>query len=120
LLSVGYETHRRGDGQRMAYKLKRGDSILQPNLEEPECYITGAKGLSLNLHHIYGGVANRPISDANGFWVYLCYPLHINCHADLSKDSLNVMLKQRCQRKYEETHTREEFIKLIGQNFLED
>lgn len=30
----------------------------------------------------------------------------------------DVYVKKECQRKYEETHTREEFIKLIGRNYL--
>ena len=40
------------------------------------------------------------------------YGVHFNSELDLH-------LKQECQRKFEETHTREEFIALIGQNFLE-
>ncbi|WP_418205773.1 hypothetical protein [Anaerotignum faecicola] len=29
-------------------------------------------------------------------------------------------LKQDCQRKFEETHTREEFMAIIGRNYLSD
>lgn len=32
---------------------------------------------------------------------------------------LDIKLKQDCQRKYEETHSREEFIELIGKNYLD-
>ena len=38
-------------------------------------------------------------------------------HGKFGRD-LDIKLKQDAQRKYEETHTREEFIKLIGKNYL--
>ena len=31
---------------------------------------------------------------------------------------LDLFLKQTCQKKYEETHTRDDFIKLIGRNYI--
>ena len=33
---------------------------------------------------------------------------------------LDLMLKRHCQMAYEKTHSREEFIKLIGRNYLEE
>jgi hypothetical protein len=33
--------------------------------------------------------------------------------------ALDMKLKQDCQRKYEETHSREEFMRLIGKNYLD-
>ena len=91
-------------------------SILQ---SEKVCYITGSP-LRLHKHHIFMG-PNRKISEEYGCWVYLRedwhnmsnYGVHFNSELDL-------FLKQECQRKFEETHTREEFIALIGRNFLED
>lgn len=79
--------------------------------------MTGAVD-GLHKHHIYGG-PNRRISEANGFWVYLRadwhnmsdYGVHFNRELDLD-------LKQKCQRKYEENHSRAEFIALIGRNYL--
>jgi hypothetical protein len=32
---------------------------------------------------------------------------------------LDLMLKQHCQMEYEKTHSREDFIKLIGRNYLD-
>lgn len=89
-------------------------SILQ---DEKVCYITGSP-LNLHEHHIYGG-PNRKISEKNGFKVWLRadwhnmsdYGVHFNSELDLH-------LKRECQRKYEETHGREEFIALIGQSFI--
>ena len=92
-------------------------SILQ---DEKVCYITGQTE-NLHEHHIYGGVANRKISEANGFKVYLVGYLHnqsdIGVHGKDGKD-LDLWLKKRCQQKFEETHTRAEFMKLIGKNYI--
>ena len=41
------------------------------------------------------------------------YGVHFNKKLDLK-------LKQDCQRKFEETHSREEFLEIIGRNYLGD
>lgn len=90
-------------------------SIMQT---EKECYITGSTS-NLHLHHIYPGLGFRKASDKHGFTVWLRadwhnmadYGVHFNKELDLR-------LKQECQRKFEETHTREEFMKIIGKNYL--
>ena len=91
-------------------------SILQ---SEKKCFITGSTE-NLHRHHIYFG-ANRRISEENGFYVWLIPEYHnmsdYGVHFDKAFD---LRLKQECQRKYEETHSREEFIALIGRNYLED
>lgn len=93
-------------------------SILQ---DEKKCYITGQTN-NLHLHHIYRGV-NRKISDKNGFVVYLAGWLHNQSdegvHGKNGKE-LDLMLKRHCQMKFEETHSREEFMQLIGRNYLDD
>lgn len=91
------------------------DSILQ---SVRECYITGATD-GLHRHHIYFGNPLRKISEDNGFWVWLRwdwhngadYGVHFNRAFDLD-------LKRACQEKYEETHSREEFRRLIGRSYL--
>jgi len=32
----------------------------------------------------------------------------------------NLKLKQKCQRKYEKLHSHDEFMAIIGKNYLED
>lgn len=83
---------------------------------DKKCFLCGSP--YVHKHHIYGG-GNRKISEENGFWVYLCpahhnmsdYGVHFNRQLDLQ-------LKQLCQKEYEETHSREDFIKLIGKSYL--
>lgn len=74
----------------------------------------------LDEHHIFGG-PNRIHSEETGLKVYLCPEHHTmgkiavhNC-----KYTMDLMHKIG-QRKYEETHTRQEFTKLFGKNYLED
>lgn len=82
-----------------------------------ECYLTHCTE-NLHKHHIFGG-ANRPISEKMGFYVYLRDDLHNLSNYGVHNDyDLNLRLKQDCQRKFEKTHTRQEFMSLIGKNYL--
>jgi hypothetical protein len=72
----------------------------------------------LHKHHIFGG-ANRKLSEQYGLWVWLRgdwhnlsdYGVHFNKEFDTE-------LKQIAQRKFEETHTRQEFMSIFGKNYL--
>lgn len=95
-------------------------SIMQNN---KSCYICGFNGYT-EEHHIYFGSSNRKISEQNGFKVHLCYEHHrgdLGVHGKYG-NSLNIRLKQECERKYiyQLGHTKEEFIKLIGKNYLDN
>lgn len=89
-------------------------SILQNN---KECFVTGRTG-GLHKHHIYGA-SNRMISEDNGFWVWLTPEYHnmSDKGVHFNRD-FDLHLKELCQREYEKTHTREEFMRLIGRNYL--
>ena len=89
-------------------------SILQ---HEKECFVTHAK-YGLHKHHIYGG-PNRRISEENGFYIYLIPKLHnmSNEGIHFNKD-FDLYVKKLCQAEYEKTHTRAEFMALIGRNYL--
>ncbi|MBP3619108.1 MAG: hypothetical protein J6J24_00435 [Clostridia bacterium] len=90
-------------------------SILQ---KRKECYITHST-VGLHKHHIFGG-ANRNISEKNGFWVWLRYDLHNLSNDGVHNDyQFNLQLKQKCQKEFEKTRSRQEFMKLIGRNYLD-
>lgn len=95
-----------------------GKSILQ---DEKVCYITGYAGSGLHKHHIYFGDGQRDISDEMGFWVYIRNDWHESEYGVHGRDGhqLDLRLKRECQRKYEETHSRKEFMSLIGRNYLD-
>ena len=94
-------------------KLERNRfSILTNDLEH--CYICTERGIKnifkQDLHEVYGG-SNRKRSIENGLVVPLCR----KCHED--KETLEY-LKRIVQLKYEKTHSREDFIKIIGKSYL--
>lgn len=71
-------------------------------------------------HHVYGGPL-RPISEAEGFKVYLCLPHHIDGPEAVHNNQENRRFLQReCQEVYERTHTRQQFMSLTGRNYLEE
>lgn len=86
-------------------------SILTENLEQ--CFI--CKSPYVEIHEVFGG-RNRKISMQNGFCVPLCHNHHQQATLDNEK---SLFLKRKMQAKFEETHTREEFMRLIGKNYLE-
>ena len=75
----------------------------------------------VTISHIYAG-SRRKISEREGFWCYLAGWLHNQSnHGVHGKDGheLDLMLKQHCQMAYEKNHSREEFMALIGKNYLD-
>lgn len=92
-------------------------SILQ---DTKQCFITQAT-TNLHKHHIYYGVGLRQISEDNGFWVYLRGDFHnqSNQGVHCGNKTLDLHLKETCQCKYEETHSRDDFMRLIGRNYLD-
>ena len=93
-------------------KLERNRySILTDNLDE--CVICGSP--YVEMHEVYGG-KNRRVSKQNGF----CVPLCRRHHDDVTNcEEKSLFLKRKMQKKFEEANSREEFIKLIGKNYLE-
>lgn len=92
-------------------------SILQ---DRRECYITHTTA-NLHKHHIFFGGANRKTSEKQGFWVWLRFDFHNGASYGVhGKDGheLDLKLKRECQYKFEQTHSRNEFIKLIGRSYL--
>lgn len=65
----------------------------------------------LDPHEVYGG-SNRKRSIKNGFIKLLCRKCHSN-------EKILLQLKIDVQKEFEKTHSREEFIKLIGKNYLD-
>ena len=93
--------------------------LVNSILPSDGCYICGNP--DTEVHHIFFGRKNRQISDENGFTCKLCYVHHrgfFGVHGT-NGHRLDLFLKKECQRKYEETHTRKEFMRLIGRNYLD-
>lgn len=78
--------------------------------KEGYCEFCGRYSNRLDPHEVYGG-ANRKRSIKKKFVALLCRKCHDN------EEILNI-LKVKYQKEYEITHTREEFIKLIGKSYI--
>lgn len=97
---------------------RRGSRVVYPSGQDvPRCFLCGRSGM-VDLHHIYHG-SNRNTSDELGFWVYLCHDEHMALHDHREPfEALDMDLKRMCQREFERTHTRLEFMRLIGRSYL--
>ena len=89
-------------------------SIVQ---DFPGCYLCGRQ-TGLEKHHIFAGVANRKISERIGAWVMLCPQCHRGTDGAQYNALVNKRLKMDAQTAYERTHSREEWMRLIGKNYL--
>lgn len=81
-------------------------------IKEGLCEFCGKYSKRLDPHEIYGG-SNRKRSIEHKFLKLLCR----KCHDD--KDVIK-QLKIEAQKEYEKTHTRQEFINLIGKSCIKE
>lgn len=81
------------------------------------CYVCGCPKEC--IHEVYEG-KNRQNSIKHGFCIGLC-----NKHHNMSDYSVHfnrqlaLKIKKEMQMKYEETHSREDFMCIIGRNYLD-
>lgn len=111
---------------RYQYKPKRMRptvSVIQP--DKSYCFLCGSRtghGLdALEEHHCMEGHGKRAMSEKYGLKVYLCGS---TCHRE-GPDSahknkeIKDMLHRLAQQKFEESHSREEFVAVFGKNYLD-
>ena len=91
-----------------------GKSIMQ---KDRACYFCGRLD-GLEKHHVFGGVANRPISEKYGLTVYLCHEHHTGTDGAQYDKEKNLLLKQDAQRAFEMLYSRYLWMELIGKNYL--
>lgn len=106
----------------MADTMRKGShnfSVLQG--KSKRCYFTDAETGALEKHHIYFGSGLRQISDKHGFWVWLKPEWHRGTQGVHGRDGhkIDLTLKRDCQRRFEQTHSREEFMAIVGRNYLD-
>lgn len=94
-------------------------SIIQK--QNNHCFVCQTdRGQVLEEHHIFFG-PSRKLSEKYGLKVPLCIEHHRGTNGVHGKNGkqLNEKLKKIAQRKFEETHTREEFMRIFGKNYLD-
>lgn len=74
------------------------------------CEVCGNYSKRLDPHEIYGG-SNRKRSIQHKFVKLICPKCHSN-------EAIINQLRINTQKEYEETHTRQEFIDLIGKSYI--
>ena len=85
---------------------------------ERKCWVCGSE-YGLHRHHVYEGVANRPLSEKYGCWVYLCYRHHTGDQGVHFNKYLDLRLKKYTQECFEaKIGTREDFRRIFGKSYL--
>ena len=93
------------------------NSILQ---KEKKCFLCGSCANNLEQHHIFGGTANRKLSEKYGLKVLLCGEM---CHRN-GKQAVHrnkevaLWLKTQGQKRFEEVYPDLDFIQIFGRNYL--
>ena len=92
------------------------------------CFICGRHTFT-EKHHIFGGVANRRLSEEDGLWVHLCLDHHNRPPEGVHFNAENMLwLHQKGQKAYEnrlvkyegypEFEARVAFMQRYGKNYL--
>jgi hypothetical protein len=93
--------------------LKDSERFTALGLDLDTCAICGRP--RENLHEVFFGTANRQKSKDYGMVMPLCYRCHEMVHRD---PAVRLMTQQFAQKKFEETHSRQEFMVIFGRNYL--
>lgn len=82
-----------------------------------ECYVCNTN-YNLEKHHIFNGPYKKA-SEKHGLLIKVCPNCHTQAPGAIHRDSLfRKELKKMGQRHFEQTHTREEFMKIFDKNYL--
>lgn len=82
------------------------------------CFICKSN-YSLQKHHIFNGPYKK-VSEKYGLLIKVCPNCHTFASNSIHRDStLRKRLKQIGQERFEQNHSREEFIKEFGKNYLD-
>ena len=76
------------------------------------------KRVNLERHHIFGGVANRPLSEKYGLWVYLCHECHTGAEGAQYNREKGDALKRLGQIAFEGKHSHDEWMELFKKNYI--
>ena len=104
-------------------RLEPTQSIMQDN-EDNRCYLCMDLNKDFTFkyteeHHCIYGMANRAISERLGLKVKLCLEHHrIGKEAVHNNVNNSLILKKAAQRKYEEDHSRAEWMAEMERNWL--
>ena len=90
-------------------------SIMQQG--DPRCFVCGRRR-DLERHHVLGGVANRPLSEKYGLWVWLCHEHHTGPKGAQYDAELGNALKRLAQIAFEARHSHNEWMEIFRKNYI--
>ena len=94
----------------------RNKSIIQKDMAK--CFICGTRN-NLHIHEIYYGTANRKKSIEYGCYVRLCaYHHNMSDYGVHYNKTLDLNLKRKCQRRFEEKYDHAKFMETFNKNYL--
>ena len=90
--------------------------------KDKRCYLCGTIR-DLQRHHVYGGPANRKLSEDYGCWVWLCRYHHtgdIRGSKEAVHQNRKIMtfLRGQCQVAFEKKYGHQAFMSTFGRNYL--
>lgn len=106
--------------QKHCKRKKHHPPSIIPDGDQKICYMCGSQK-NIEEHHIFFGAGLRDISEDKGLKVHLCMECHRSGSRAVHKcKETNLYFKRIAQRAFEnQIGSREEFMKLIGKNYLE-
>ena len=106
----------------MKYRYTDVPSLIQTDREEWEaiCFIC-KKGGAMDFHHIMNGSKyTRQMSERIGAWIWLCPIHHRWIHGTKEGTIYQRRLKALVQERYEEDHSRREWMEMFHKNYREE
>jgi len=87
-------------------------------LQDMRCELCGLRNAVVS-HHVFFGSANRRKSEEWGMVARLCFECHTGSNKGVHYNRANdLILKERYQRRFEETHSRRLFRREFGRSYL--
>lgn len=84
--------------------------------KERKCWFCGSDRF-LEVHHAFSGCF-RDKATEDGLFVLVCRECHSKLHFSAEGRAMSDKLRAEAQRKYEEGHSREEFMRRYGRNWI--
>lgn len=73
----------------------------------------------LHEHHVFGGTANREISERYGLKVYLCVEHHLTGSEAVHKNKKTMdLIRREGQKAFERNYPERDFVEVFGKNYL--
>lgn len=106
----------------MKYRHTDVPSLIQNDHDEWDAVCFRCKkGGALDFHHILNGSkVSKKLSEEIGAWVWLCPKCHRWVHSTGDGAKYQRFMKSLVQERYEQEHSRREWMCLVHKNYMEE